>query len=86
MDGNLLLRTRRDGDYIILDDKGSRKKLKDFFIDKKIPREERSRVCLLARGSEVIWIVGYRLNAAYKVNKDSKHIFHTDICKFHVLL
>lgn len=79
MDGNLLLRTRRDGDYIILDEKGSRKKLKDFFIDKKIPREERSRVCLLARGSEVIWIVGYRLNAAYKVNKDSKHIWKLQI-------
>ncbi len=74
IDSNLLLRTRRDGDYIIVDEKGSRKKLKDFFIDKKIPREERDRICLLTRGSEVIWIVGYRLSAAYKVNENSKNI------------
>lgn len=74
IDSNLLLRTRRDGDYIIVDEKGSRKKLKDFFIDKKIPREERNRICLLTRGSEVIWIVGYRISAAYKVNENSKNI------------
>lgn len=75
IDSNLLLRTRRDGDYIIVDEKGSRKKLKDFFIDKKIPREDRNRICLLTRGSEVIWIVGYRLSAAYKVKADSRHIW-----------
>ena len=74
MDCNLLLRTRRDGDYIIIDDKGSRKKLKDFFIDKKVPREERDHICLLARGNEIIWIVGHRLNASYRVNKDTKNI------------
>lgn len=74
IDGNLLLRTRRDGDYIVVDHKGSRKKLKDFFIDRKIPREERNQIWLLAKGSEIIWIVGYRLSAAYKVSNDTKKI------------
>ena len=78
IDSNLLLRTRRDGDYIIVDHKGSKKKLKDFFIDKKIPRDDRNRVWLLARGSEIIWIVGYRLSAAYKVNENTKKIVKID--------
>lgn len=81
MDSNLLLRTRREGDYIIVDDKGSKKKLKDFFIDKKIPREDRERICLVTRGSEVIWIVGYRLSAAYRVERAAKSIL-----KLHVEL
>lgn len=79
IDGNLLLRTRRDGDYIIVDEKGSRKKLKDYLIDKKIPREARDRIWLLARGNEVIWIIGYRLNASYKIDAATKNIVRFDI-------
>ena len=77
--GNLLLRTRQDGDYIIVNDNGARKKLKDYFIDKKIPRDERNRIWLLARGSEIIWIVGYRLSAAYKVNNGTEKIVKCSI-------
>lgn len=75
----LLLRTRQDGDYIIVDDNGSKKKLKDFFIDKKIPREQRNHIWLLAKGSEIIWILGYRLSAAYKVNDETKKIVKFNI-------
>ena len=70
---NLQLRTRRQGDYIVVDDKGSKKKLKDFFIDIKIPKEERDNILLLANGSEIVWIIGYRLNYSYRVQeKDAK--------------
>lgn len=79
IDDNLLLRTRRDGDYIIIDDKGSRKKIKDYFIDKKIPREERNHIWLLARGNEIIWIVGYRLSAAYKIDMNTRKIVRFEV-------
>ena len=68
----LEIRNRKDGDYINL--KGGRKKLKDYFIDMKIPREERDKILLLAKGSQVIWIVGYRINEEYKITKQSKTI------------
>ena len=71
---DLQVRTRRNGDYIALDTNGSRKKLKDFFIDKKIPKEERDRIVLIANGSEIVWVVGYRLSGAYKVSEASEHI------------
>lgn len=75
----LQLRTRRDGDYIIIDNKGARKKLKDYFIDKKIPREERNKIWLLARDNEIIWIVGYRLSEAYKVDEYTKKIMRLSV-------
>lgn len=78
---NLQLRTRRQGDYIVLDSDGSRKKLKDYFIDKKIPKEERDNVLLVANGSEIVWVIGYRLSGAYKVRDNSRNVFklHMDI-------
>lgn len=74
MKANLQLRTRMQGDYIVTDDSGSKKKLKDFFIDKKIPREERDNILLVTSGNEVVWIVGYRLSGARKVSKGTENI------------
>ncbi len=53
---SLYFRTRKEGDILRLFPDGGRKKLKDFFIDKKIPRAERDKLLFFAAGSEVIWI------------------------------
>lgn len=79
MKANLQLRTRMPGDYIVTDSLGSKKKLKDFFIDKKIPRDERDSILLVTSGSEVVWIVGYRLSGARKVSKSTKNILKLEI-------
>ena len=73
--GNLQLRTRKAGDYIVVDSKGSKKKLKDYFIDLKIPREERDSILLLANGNEIVWIIGYRLNWNYRVTSELQNIY-----------
>ena len=49
------LRTRRDGDYLPI--RGGRKKLQDFFVDSKIPKNQRDEILLLACGSHVLWIL-----------------------------
>ena len=49
------LRTRRDGDYLPI--RGGRKKLQDFFVDSKIPKNRRDEILLLACGSHVLWIL-----------------------------
>lgn len=72
---NLQLRTRKAGDYIIVDAKGSKKKLKDYFIDLKIPRDERDDILLLANGNEIVWIIGYRLNWNYRVTSELQSIY-----------
>ena len=54
--GPLIHRTRRPGDMVLLP--GGHRSLADVFIDTKIPREERDRRPLLARGEEVVWVEG----------------------------
>lgn len=70
----LILRTRREGDFIVIDNHGTRKKLKEYFINEKIPKEKRDRMLLLADGSHIVWIPGYRISAYYKVTEKTRHI------------
>lgn len=52
------IRYRQPGDFIEL--KSGHKKLKDLFIDDKVPREERDAIPLLAVGHEILWVIGRR--------------------------
>ena len=78
---NLVIRTRKTGDYIIVDNKGSKKKIKDLFIDLKIPRQDRDDVLLVAKESEIVWIIGHRINYKYKVTKETKDIIKLEYLK-----
>ena len=77
----LSLRNRRTGDYMVIDSAGSKKKLKDMLIDLKIPREEREELLLLARGQEILWIVGYRMSERCKVDKSDTEIYRVTFTK-----
>jgi tRNA(Ile)-lysidine synthase len=70
----IYIRTRRPGDYLIPLGMKGRKKIQDFFVDEKIPREERHRIPLLCFGQEVLWVVGHRLNDNYKVTEYTREI------------
>lgn len=63
-----VLRFRRDGD-MFTPGGGCRKKLKQFFIDSKIPNRKRDRIPLICRGSEVLVIVGLQGADNVRVNK-----------------
>lgn len=67
------LRTRRSGDYFQIKG-GGRKKMKDYFIDSKIPKEERDSIPLLAEGSHILWVLGGRMSEKYKVTEATKKI------------
>mgnify|MGYP000756897914 FL=1 len=54
------IRTRKAGDYIIVDDKGHHKKLKQVFTGDKIPAQQRAGLWLIAHESLVHAIIGYR--------------------------
>ena len=76
-----MIRTRAAGDYITINESGSKQKLKSYFINEKIPKEERDRVLLLADGSHILWVVGYRRGCAYQIGKNTKHILKITIDK-----
>lgn len=65
------LRKRKPGDYFVNDSKGHRKKLKQYFIDEKIPVSEREYLWLMAKGSEIMWIIGERMSEAFKISADT---------------
>ena len=71
--GTLSVRTRKTGDYFILKD-GSRKTIKSFMIDEKIPRQERDKILLLAQGQHILWVIGYRISEFYKITEETKQI------------
>ena len=65
------IRTRCDGDRFYPYGSAGSKKLKDYFIDNKVPRAERDKKLLVTAGSKVLWIIGER-QAGWKTKPDGK--------------
>jgi tRNA(Ile)-lysidine synthase len=59
----------------VIDQEGRHKTLGRCVIDGKIPSAERDAIPLLACGSEVLWIVGGRINERYKIQADTRNVF-----------
>jgi tRNA(Ile)-lysidine synthase len=72
--GVIARRTRHDGDLVKPLGAPGKKKLKDYFIDKKLSREQRAKTPLLANGSDIIWVVGHVISDNYRVDGDTKRI------------
>ena len=70
----LQIRTRKTGDYLTVDESGHTKKLKEYLINEKIPREKRDEILLVTEGAHVLWAVGGRISAGYKVSEHTKRI------------
>lgn len=74
-------RTRRQGDYITIHPDGRTQKLKTYFINEKIPQKERDKILLVADGSHILWIVGYRVNCAYQTKDNTNCVLEIHIDK-----
>lgn len=72
IEGNIICRTRQQGDYIAIGN-GHQKKLKDFFIDAKIPRQQRESLLLFAVGKNILWIPSYRVSDDFLVDNTTKN-------------
>ena len=69
-----VLRTRKEGDVFQKFGSGT-KKLKDYFIDEKIPRRERDNIPLVACGKEVFAVCGVEISDKVKLDGGSENIF-----------
>lgn len=47
-------------------------------IDEKIPRQEREQIWLLAEEKHILWIVGHRISAYYKITEQTKTILEVE--------
>ena len=68
------VRKRRDGDIFKPLNSNGTKKLKKYFIDKKIDRLKREEMYLLSKEKEIVWIIGDKVSDNYKVTKNTRKI------------
>lgn len=74
----LSVRYRKTGDYMTLAG-GGRKTVKALMIDEKVPREEREKIPLIADGSHVLWVIGYRISEYYKITDDTHTVIQMQL-------
>ncbi|MBQ8278858.1 MAG: tRNA lysidine(34) synthetase TilS [Roseburia sp.] len=77
--GSFQIRTRRSGDYLIVDESGHRKRLQDYFINEKVPAEKRDEILLLTQADKVLWVIGGRISADTKVDGNTKEILKVQL-------
>ena len=70
--GDLNVRSRKSGDKINIS--VGNKKLKNLFIDMKIPKEQRSKIPILADEEEVLCVGTYRMSEKFKVDENTKEV------------
>ena len=75
----LVLRFRQAGDYLTINDRGQTKSLKEYFINEKVPASVRSDTPVIADGNHILWVVGYRISAHYKVTPETRTIVQMTI-------
>lgn len=68
----LTLRTWKKGDWFIPFGMQGRKKISNYFSDRKLNRIQKDQIWLLCSGSDIIWIIGERTDERYKIEKTTK--------------
>ena len=68
----LSIRYRQTDDYMIIDEKGSHKKLSRIFIDNKISRGERDKLPVIAQGNKVLFVPGIKRSRDTWVDDETK--------------
>jgi tRNA(Ile)-lysidine synthase len=61
--------------------KGHTIKVSDYFINQKVPRNERENWPILYSNHEIIWVVGYQISDEYQINRETKRILKISVNK-----
>jgi tRNA(Ile)-lysidine synthase len=77
----LFLRQRKRGDKFQPSGMEGTKKIKDFFIDLKIPLEQRDIIPLLISKDRIAWVVGYRVDERFKIRQDTLRVLRIKVSK-----
>ncbi|SPQ00841.1 tRNA(Ile)-lysidine synthase [Candidatus Sulfobium mesophilum] len=77
----LKIRPRTAGDFFFPLGFGKRKKLQDFFVDAKVPRDERDMIPIVVSGDDIVWVAGYRADDRFRVHDSTEKFLRLDVVK-----
>lgn len=75
----LLLRNVMAGDRFTPMGMTGKQKLKKYFIDHKIPRHSRTNIPVLLSNEKIVWVVGHRVDDAFKVISTTRNVFKAEL-------
>jgi tRNA(Ile)-lysidine synthase len=73
--GPLSVRNRRPGDRFTPIGLPGRKKLQDFFVDRKVARRDRDAVPLVVdEADRIVWVAGYGIDEAFRITNPAQAV------------
>ncbi len=75
----LFLRPRQAGDYLTVNQQMGRKSLQDYFVDQKIPKENRNSLYVLAMDHHVVWVPGLRISEFFKITERTERVLQVRV-------
>lgn len=79
--GDLAVRTFRPGDRFQPLGMPQPVKVKDFFISRKIPLEDRQQIPLVISGNDILWVAGHRIDEKYKLGDSTRNVLKITVKK-----
>ena len=76
---SLFLRPRQAGDYLTVNRQMGRKSLQDYFVDQKIPKENRASLYILAMDHHVVWVPGLRISEFFKITEQTERVLQVRV-------
>ncbi len=80
-DKKLYVRNKKDGDKFTPFGMTGSKKIKQYFIEQKIPINERSKIPILCVDDDIVAVIPYRISEKYKVTDNTKQILRIQMIK-----
>ncbi|MGL4914595.1 MAG: tRNA lysidine(34) synthetase TilS [Romboutsia sp.] len=77
--GGIVVRSRKQGDKVKL--VAGSKKIKDLFIDLKIPREDRCKVPVVTDDEGILCVGHYKTSEDYKIDSETKEVLKVSFKK-----
>jgi tRNA(Ile)-lysidine synthase len=75
----LYIRNWKKGDFFRPLGMKGHKKLSDYLIDRKVPRQSRKRIPLVFKDDDLIWVAGHQIHHNYRVTPSTRKLLRIEL-------